>query len=291
MPPKVTIPSGLFFVIALICFVDQGPLAGQGIFPVFQAQFGAVAGFPLISIGIAATLNEVTFVAAPVVASLLGSMSPPLAIGAMTVLGSAPLLLIPRLPHARAPAPGATDSALLKPSILLWLFCAMAGGAAVAVIEVGAVALALDSGFKPELGIIFTVALCIASVCGGVWVSVRNQLLQPRTVVLLLSAAATGMALVCLRHSVEVSIIGCVIVGLMIAPLGTYYSVVLDGLAPPSKRAEVFALLRTASSVGLIFSSAMLTWTSLTSAMFTGAVLFAAAALAVGLVRFGTEHT
>ncbi|WCK80381.1 acyltransferase family protein [Agrobacterium fabrum] len=54
LSPKVTIPSGLIFVIAaLICFVDRGPLAGQGIFPVFQAQLGAVAGFPLISIGIA----------------------------------------------------------------------------------------------------------------------------------------------------------------------------------------------------------------------------------------------
>ncbi|MCL6708287.1 acyltransferase [Pseudomonas sp. R2.Fl] len=54
LPPKVTIPLGLIFVIAaLTCFVDRGPLAGQGIFPVFQAQLGAVAGFPLISVGIA----------------------------------------------------------------------------------------------------------------------------------------------------------------------------------------------------------------------------------------------
>lgn len=53
LSPKVTIPTGLIFVVAaLICFVDRGPLAGQGIFPVFQAQLGAVAGFPLISIGI-----------------------------------------------------------------------------------------------------------------------------------------------------------------------------------------------------------------------------------------------
>lgn len=53
LPPKVTLPLGLAFVIAaLICFVIRGPLAGQGIFPVFQAQLGAVAGFPLVSIGI-----------------------------------------------------------------------------------------------------------------------------------------------------------------------------------------------------------------------------------------------
>jgi hypothetical protein len=234
----------------------------------------------LKSLGIAATLNEITFVAAPVAASLLGSLSPPFAIAAMTALGSAPLLLIPRLPHARAPAPAATDGALLTPAILLWLFCAMAGGSAVGVIEVGAVALALDFGFKPELGVIFTVALCVASVCGGIWVSVRNRLAQRGTVVLLLAIAATGIALVSLRHSLELSVAGCVIVGLMIAPLGTHYSVVLDGLAPASKRAEVFALLRTASSVGVICSSAMLTWTSLTWALVSGAVLFASAALA-----------
>ncbi|TCQ00647.1 peptidoglycan/LPS O-acetylase OafA/YrhL [Rhizobium sp. PP-F2F-G36] len=54
LPPQVTIPLGVAFVVAaLICFIDRGPLAGQGIFPVFQAQLGAVAGFPLISIGIA----------------------------------------------------------------------------------------------------------------------------------------------------------------------------------------------------------------------------------------------
>ena len=54
LSPKITISLGLIFVIAaLICFFDRGPLAGQGIFPVFQAQLGAVAGFPLISIGIA----------------------------------------------------------------------------------------------------------------------------------------------------------------------------------------------------------------------------------------------
>lgn len=183
----------------------------------------------LKALGITATLNELTFVIAPVAASLLGSVSPPFAIGVITLLGGAPLLLIPRMPHARAPAPATTEGALITPSILLWLFCAMAGGAAVGVIEVGAVALALDFGFKPELGIIFTLALCIASVCGGVWVSVRNRLARRGTVIFLLAAATGGAILVSLRHSVELSALGCIVVGLMIAPLGTYYSVVLDG--------------------------------------------------------------
>jgi MFS family permease len=234
----------------------------------------------LKALGIAATLNELAFVTAPVAASLLGSLSPPLAIGVITLLGGAPLLLFPRLPHARAPAPAATEGGLITPSILLWLFCAMAGGSAVGVVEVGAVALALDFGFRPELGIIFTVALCIASVCGGVWVSVRNRLARRGTVALLLALVTFGALLVSLRHSVELTAAGCIIVGLMIAPLGTYYSVMLDRLAPPSKRAEVFALLRTANSVGVIFASAMLTWTSLPSALVAGAGLLLIATLA-----------
>lgn len=54
LPPKVTVPVGLIFVFgALVCFIERGPLAGQSLFPVFQAQLGAVAGFPLFSIGIA----------------------------------------------------------------------------------------------------------------------------------------------------------------------------------------------------------------------------------------------
>lgn len=51
---KVTLPLGLVFVTAaVICFAIRGPLEGTGMFPVFQAQLGAVAGFPLISIGFA----------------------------------------------------------------------------------------------------------------------------------------------------------------------------------------------------------------------------------------------
>jgi len=134
------------------------------------------------------------------------------------------------------------------------------------------------------------VALCIASVCGGVWVSVRNRLARRGTVIFLLAAATGGAILVSLRHSVELSALGCIVVGLMIAPLGTYYSVVLDGLAPPSKRAEIFALLRTANSVGIIFSSAALTWTSLPSALIAGAALFFIATLATAASVFRSKR-
>ena len=55
------------------------------------------------------------------------------------------------------------------------------------------------------------------------------------------------------------TIVGAVLIGFVLAPLGTYYSLILDRLAPPQRRPEVFALLRTANAVGVIFASAVLT--------------------------------
>lgn len=57
-PPRVALPVGVALVVAaLVLFSIRGPLAGSNIFLVFQAQLGAVAGFPLISIGIALILG------------------------------------------------------------------------------------------------------------------------------------------------------------------------------------------------------------------------------------------
>ncbi|MEY9559492.1 acyltransferase family protein [Sinorhizobium fredii] len=57
-PPRVALPVGVALVVtALVLFSICGPLAGSNLFLVFQAQLGAVAGFPLISIGIALILG------------------------------------------------------------------------------------------------------------------------------------------------------------------------------------------------------------------------------------------
>src|SRR5699024_3653791 len=58
------------------------------------------------ALGIAATLNEVTFAAAPVIASGLGALSSQAAIWAMVVLGAGPVVLLPRIPQAPSTAPG-----------------------------------------------------------------------------------------------------------------------------------------------------------------------------------------
>ena len=219
------------------------------------------------ALGIAATLNELTFVLGPVVASGLGAISPVFALLALTVLGAIPALLIPQAGNTHVEDVPHVEGSVLNPSILLWLICAAAGGSTVAAIEIGAVALALKFNYEPTLAILFTVPLCVASVAGGIWVSVRNRMPTRKAVVAYLSVMTLGAALAALGPSLATTIIGAILIGLVLAPLGTYYSLVLDQLAPPQKRPEVFALLRTAHAIGIIFASAVLTAVSLSSAL------------------------
>jgi len=239
------------------------------------------------ALGIAATLNELTFVAAPVVASGLGSISPVFGIVAMAALGALPAFLVPNLGAAAdAPPDEASHRAtgsILRPAILLWLLCAAAGGATVAAIEIGAVALALNFGYQPALAILFTVPLCIASVAGGLWVSVRNRRAPRGVVVAQLVVMSAGAALAASGHSVATTLAGAILIGLVLAPLATHYSLILDSLAPPHRRPEVFALLRTANASGVILASALLTAASLSTALLVITGVMAVATLAVGI--------
>lgn len=237
----------------------------------------------LRALGIAATLNELTFVLAPVLASGLGTVSPAFAVLALAVLGAAPILLVPHT-HS-APLGGVLHArgSGVSPSILPWLACAAAGGATVASIEIGAVALAIRFGHEPALAFMFTVPLCLASVAGGIWVSLRNRVATRTVVVVQLSTMTLGAALAALELSVAATALGAMLVGSVLAPLSTHYSLALDALAPPQRRAEVFALLRTANSVGIIFASAVLTVVSLSATLIAVAGLMGLATFTVAI--------
>lgn len=235
------------------------------------------------ALGIAATLNEVTFVLAPVAASGLATISPVLGVVALTVVGAIPALFVPHIganssyevPQARA--------SVLSPAILLWLVCSAAGGATVAAIEIGAVALALNFGYEPALAILFTVPLCLASVAGGIWISVRNRMATQKVVVFQLMIMSLGALLAALNQSMTLTVLGALLIGSVLAPLATFYSLKLDTLAPPHRRPEVFALLRTANAIGVIFTSAVLTAVSLSTALIVVTAFGITATMAVAV--------
>jgi hypothetical protein len=249
-------------------------------------HFTTVSRLPR-ALGIAATLNEVTFVLAPVAASGLSAVSPVFAVAALTVLGAVPALLIPQAGQTHFEDVPHAEASVLSPSILLWLTCAAAGGSTVAAIEIGAVALALKFGYEPALAILFTVPLCLASVTGGIWVSVRNRMATRKAVLTQLSIMTLGAALAAFGPSLATTVVGAVLIGSMLAPLGTYYALVVDTLVPPQKRPEVFALLRTANSVGIIFASAVLTAVSLSGALIVVTGTMFAVTLTVAFAPVG----
>ena len=92
-----------------------------------------------------------------------------------------------------------------------------------------------------------------------------------------------GSALAAAGVSVAATLAGAVLIGLVLAPLATHYSLVLDTLAPPHRRAEVFALMRTANACGVILASALLTAASLPTALLAITAVMVAATVAVGV--------
>jgi hypothetical protein len=216
------------------------------------------------ALGIAATLSEVTFVAAPVAASVLGTVDAVFALLVLGLLGGLPAVLVPWVAQARATKPPAGHrSRLVRPATLVWLGATLANSAVVSSIEVGAVSLAMRYGLSPALAFVFTVALCLASVAGGVWVSVRNR--PPRIGVVLgyMGVMALGSALIAAELPLAVTVAAAVMVGCCMAPLGTAYSLLLDALAAPHEKAEIFALARTTNALGIILTSATLSLGSL----------------------------
>ncbi len=86
-------PFGLLIVFAAVAGLVNG--AAFGYLRSLLNHFTPASRLPR-ALGIAATLNELTFVLGPVLASGLGAVSPVLAVLALTVLGAIPAPLIPQ---------------------------------------------------------------------------------------------------------------------------------------------------------------------------------------------------
>lgn len=240
-------------------------------------------------LGMAATLNEMVFVLAPVAASGLGSISPVFSLLVITALGILPVVLIPRLNIRSSPAVVKTRQRALTRPVALVLICSTAAEATVAAVEIGAVALALNFRYEPFYAIFFTVPLCLASIMGGVWVSIRNRMSAPGTVLLHLCLMMLGALMVTVNFSVITTIVGVMCIGSVIAPLGTHFSLVLDEMSPPHLKAEVFALLRTSNAMGVIFASALLTVTSLSLSLLITTIFIGIVASGMAVAVLGKK--
>jgi hypothetical protein len=95
-----------------------------------------------------------------------------------------------------------------------------------------------------------------------------------------------GATLVASHLPLVVTMVGAVIVGSFLAPLGTYYSLALDALSPIHRKAELFAMYRTANAIGVILTSASLSLTTLAMTQAVSTALILMATVTVGIVFF-----
>lgn len=215
------------------------------------------------TLGLGAIADDITFLVTPMLAATVGIVSAPLAIVAIAAVGATPALILPKVPHLpvlRAPERGGK---LIERGVSLWLACACVTAAAITAIEIGAVSIALGFDLRPEYGAVFTGTLCMASLAGSTWISIRNRIPSTRQVVVMLCLITAGTTLISTQHSMVTAIVGCALVGIGAAPLKAHCSIQINSLVASEMRAEAFSLLKTSTSVGTIVTSLAIGWTSI----------------------------
>ena len=269
----------------LVVVASLAGLVNGAIFAVLRAILNDMVASNKLprALGVAATANELVFVCGPILASTIGGVSVIAAVGIMAITSALPLVVLPRIAHRTPPESTPARQGLIRLGTVVWLLAAASASACVASIEVGAVALALRHELAPSAAFLFTVPLCVGSVLGGVWISVRNRRLRQRTVVAMILLTVVGILAVAWDVWIGTAIAGVVLIGLFLAPLGTSFSLFINDVLPQARRAEGFALLRTSKSVGLIFSSSVIAFVSLEASLLVSAALAFVSAIIVAV--------
>jgi MFS family permease len=232
-------------------------------------------------LGVAATATELVFVSATVLASVVGGASVVAAIGTMAVASAATIVVLPHVAQRPSLKTPRAHRHSIPLGITVWLLASIGATACVASIEVGAVALAVRQSLGPGAALLFVVPLCVASVLGGIWVSVRNRRSKMATVVVMLLLTSCGALMLTRGAAVWTVVAGAVLLGLFLAPLGTSFSLAMDVILPYERRVEGFALLRSAQAVGVIIASSLMALISLNVAFYVSASLAALSTIAI----------
>lgn len=270
-------PYAVFIAAAVAAGLVQGAAFG---YLRDSANYLVVQSQMTRAVASAAFASELTFLATPILAASLGSVSASFSIATIAILGAVPAMI---LPSARCNVESRVAAPLTKsltPEVLLWLGCACASSAAISGIEVGAVSLAMGFNLQAGYGAIFTGTLCAASLVGSMGNGLLNKAYSNQQVAAMFLSIIIGMALI-LQNSFGLSILGCALVGICAPSLGIHYSLQLNRLVTPEMRAEVFSAMKISTSFGTILASATLGWTSVTVTLTASIWMLACALVAI----------
>lgn len=273
--------------VLLVILAGLAGMANGAIFGVFRtllSEIVAAGGLPR-AIALTATAAETVFVVGPVLAAVLGELGGALPLFVMAGCALIPAGLLRLLPQVAARAIVIGPAGPISRALPIWLLCALAGSSAVACVETGAVAMALRFDRGASYGAVFAVILCLASVTGGAVITWANRSLPIVVVIALLGTMLTGSLGLALSPAIPGALAGTVLIGLCMAPVGTYYSIVIESLVAPDRRSEAFSVLRAAQGTGVVLSALLLTVLPIQRVCLVASGLLAIAICAVTVTR------
>lgn len=202
------------------------------------------------------TVNELCYVAGPIAAALLSLQHAMIPLGVMAASCAGGAFSAMRLDHEMDRTPSARR-ARLGPAVRAWLACMFLSSLALAYIEVGAVAISLEVGFPASASGFLAAGACVASAAAGTWVSIAQTAVSTRGIFAMLAVTLAGTLSVTTMTPALV-LAGAVLIGVTVAPLGTYLSVRVHDALPADALGYAFSILRLAHGCGLAVVSLLL---------------------------------
>ncbi|MCW2601932.1 MAG: hypothetical protein JWN61_67 [Pseudonocardiales bacterium] len=247
--------------VLMVTLAGLAGMSNGAIFGVFRTLLSEIVPARQLprALALTATAAETVFVIGPVVAAVLGGISGVVPLAVMAVGALVPAAMVQLLPRVPPPAALPGRAGPISRALPVWLLCALSGSSAVACVETGAVAMALRFDRGASYGAVFAVVLCIGSVTGGAVITWANRSLPIVGVIALLATMLTGSLALALSPGIPGALAGTILIGLCMAPVGTYYSIVIERLVAPDRRSEAFSVLRAAQGTGVVVSALLLT--------------------------------
>jgi len=161
-------------------------------------------------------------------------------------------------------------------AVVPWLLSVFLSSAALAFVEAGTVAIALRIGWPAGVAGMIAAVSGLASGVAGSYVAYRSPKATPEWVFALMAMTVAGVVLIAVSTTGGLVMLGSVVIGLGVAPLGTFLSVLIQDEIPESRLSAAMTLYRAAHGLGIGAAALLL---ALLTVPVTGVVIAVAVAV------------
>jgi MFS family permease len=265
------LPLALVHAAATAAFLVVAPLPHSGTLFVVVAGLGGATAPPVnaamralwpslvakrdrdAAYGLEAVLQEISYIAGPLLAGLLISLfsvDAPIAVSAVLVVAGGLLFSLHPAASRLGGSQRAVDASLRTTGMKALVASLAMGAVALGVLEVAVPAFSEENGSAAGAGLLIS-AMSVASLVGGVWYGMlRWRAAASSRLIAALGLATVGYALTPFAGSIGGLAPGLLIFGLTLAPTLAVTYAILDELAPAGAAVESLTWVTAASAGG-----------------------------------------